>query len=132
MWIRILFFPSHVINNTINTAHKVIDKTINADNAIYNYEWFKQKKQDIDAAQQNASNTVEQIDLFINDLPKDKKEWTAQDKSELSRLRTILSGQKNYYNSLVADYNARASMANRSLFENSIVPNVIQAMSFPF
>lgn len=46
-WLKILFFPVKVINNTIQTWYDVIDKTINADNAIYNYEWFKQKYEEI-------------------------------------------------------------------------------------
>lgn len=132
MWIRILFFPSHVISNTINTAHKVIDKTINADNAIYNYEWFKQKKNDIDAAEKNIQNTIQQIDSLKSDLPKERKDWAQSDKSEMNRLQTILSWQKNYYNSLISDYNARSSMANRAIFQDSLVPNVIQAIQFPF
>lgn len=127
--IRILFFPVHVVDNVVSTAHDAIDKTINADNAIYNYEWFKARYEEIEATKTQISNTKETLDSFLASAW-ERKNWTFEDKTEYTRLNTVYLGQKNYLESLIAEYNARSKMANRSIFRDGILPNVIEASTF--
>jgi hypothetical protein len=125
----IISFPFHVAGNEIETAHDAIDKTINADNAIYNYEWFKQTYQDIEAQKAQLSNAQQTFDSFVATAG-ERKDWTFEDKNEHSRLNSVVLGIKNNLEQTIANYNARASMANRNIFENSILPNFIDALTF--
>lgn len=125
----IISFPFHVAGNEIQTAHDVVDKTINADNAIYNYEWFKQTYEDINAQKAQLSNAQQTFDSFVA-VSGDRKNWTFEDKNEYSRLNSVVLGIKNNLEQTIANYNARAKMANRNIFQNSILPNFIDALAF--
>ncbi|MDD4988600.1 MAG: hypothetical protein PHS68_06880 [Candidatus Izemoplasmatales bacterium] len=128
--LKAVMFPVRTAENMINTAYDANDKVINADNAIYNYEWFKQKYQDIEVAKKQYKNSSLQFSEYQNSLPDSRLDWTFEDKQEESRLRAVMTGQYNYVESLVGDYNARASMATRNIFENSVLPNYIDALTF--
>jgi hypothetical protein len=125
----IISFPFHMAGNEIQTAHDVVDKTINADNAIYNYEWFKQTYEDINAQKAQLSNAQQTFDSFVAGSG-DRKNWTFEDKNEYSRLSSVVLGIKNNLEQTIANYNARAKMANRAIFQNSILPNFIDALTF--
>jgi hypothetical protein len=125
----IISFPFHVAGNEIQTAHDVVDKTINADNSIYNYEWFRQTYQDIQAQKTQLSNAQQSLDIFIK-MSGDRKSWTFEDKNEYARLNSIVLGINNNLAQTIANYNARANMANRNIFQNSILPNIIDATTF--
>lgn len=127
--IELIFFPINVADKMMQTATDSVNKTINADNAIYNYEWFKQKYEDIQATKIQIDNTKLSLDQYKEDLW-DRKNWTFEDKNEYARLNTIHIGQKNYLEWLIADYNARTKMANRNIFQNSILPWFIDSATF--
>lgn len=120
-------FPINVESQIGNTANGVIHKTINADNAIYNYEWFKKRVQEIDVARKNVENTAEQF----KELKADFEKWLAT-REEIAFMRVALLGQKNYVNDLIGEYNAKSSMANRAIFADWILPNFIEALTFQF
>lgn len=117
--------PFHAASNAIQTGHDVIDKTINADNAIYNYEWFKQQKQDIEVAKQQYQNAVQAEDAFKASAG-DRKDWTFEDKGEAARLASITLGLKNQIIQRTEDYNARAKMANRDIFRDGLLPEALE------
>ncbi len=108
--------------NVASQPAALLEKTVNADNAIYNYEWFKTSYQDIQALDQK-------IIIAENDLAEFKKSTGArsnmdrEDKIEEARLTTIIMGLKNQRESQKAEYNARAQMANRSLFKSNDLPD---------
>lgn len=123
--VGVFSMPFHAASNTVQMGHDVIDKTLNADNAIYNYEWFKQQKRDIDTAKEQYANARYQYDDFLRFAgPIDK--WTFEDKNEAARLRSVVLGLQNQINQRVNDYNARASMANREIFNEGLLPNVLE------
>ncbi len=62
----------------------------------------------------------------------DRSKWTFEDKNEMSRLNTVYLGQQNYLQSVIADYNARTKMANRNIFQNGLLPNIIDSGTFIF
>lgn len=117
--------PFHAASNAIQTGHDVIDKTINADNAIYNYEWFKQQKQDIEVAKGQYQNALQTEDAFKASAG-DRKDWTWDDKQEASRLASITLGLKNQIIQRTEDYNARAKMANRDIFRDGLLPDALE------
>lgn len=129
MGLKVLFFPATVATNMIDTAYDANAKVINADNAIYNYEWFKQKKQDIEASKQQLLNARANVTAFNTSLG-ERSTWTFEDKTESSRLNAVVLGLENNLQSQIADYNARASMATRNIFEDHVLPNYIDALTF--
>lgn len=123
--IGIISLPFHAASNTVQMGHDVIDKTLNADNAIYNYEWFKQQKQDIDTAKEQYSQALQSYDSFkLSAGP--RSEWTFEDKQEDARLRSVVLGLQNQITQRTKDYNARASMANRDIFRDGVLPEVLE------
>jgi len=124
--LKIVMFPVDTATKLIDTAYWIQEKTLNADNAIYNYEWFKQKYEDIQAAKKQIDNTTAQVTEF----KASSKTMDMFDKQELSRLNSVVLGLQNHYETLVADYNARSKMANRNIFANGLLPNYIDALTF--
>lgn len=124
-----LFFPVHTAQKELNTAYDAVSKTINADNAIYNYEWFKRQKESIDATKQKlviAQNAV----LNFQELAGDRKEWTFEDKTESARLNSVAQGIESQLKDIIAEYNARTQMTNRNIFQDNILPSYIDALTF--
>lgn len=129
MLLSVVLFPVHTANNMIQTAYDANDKVINADNAIYNYEWFKQKKADIDATKRQYSLAKANYNSYHESLG-DRKDWTFEDKGEDARLNAVVLGLQTNLESQIGDYNARASMATRNIFEDHVLPSFIDALTF--
>jgi len=127
--LRIVMFPVNTASKLIDTAYDAQNKVLNADNAIYNYEWFKQKHQDIQASKKQLVNARVSYEAFTQSAG-ERKDWTFEDKTEDSRLRTVVLGLENHLETQIADYNARASMATRNIFEDHVLPNFIDALTF--
>jgi hypothetical protein len=121
----IVGLPFHAATAGLSTANGIIDKTINADNAVYNYEWFKQQAQDIKALEQKTS-IAEQSLLSFETSAGTRSDWTFEDKTEDARLRAVAQGIRSQYVSAVANYNARSSMATRDIFKDGLIPNVLE------
>lgn len=115
------------INSTFQTWKQAIEKTVNADNAIYNYEWFKSQLNDIESIKIKIKNSQ----LVLQDH-KDSLTWEQDymDKQETARLRTINLWLMNQYEDMVAKYNARAEMATRNIFEDWVMPSFIDSFTF--
>lgn len=129
MVLNVVLFPVHTASNMIQTAYDANDKVINADNAIYNYEWFKQKKADIEATKQQYKVASANQVSYRASLG-DRKDWTFEDKNEDARLNAVVLGLQTNLESQIGDYNARASMATRNIFEDHVLPNYIDALTF--
>lgn len=129
MGIKILFFPVNTATKLIDTAYQAQDKVLNADNAIYNYEWFKQQYEDIEATKSKLVNARAITEQFKEDAG-DRSLWTFEDKTESARLSSVVLGLENHLEQQIADYNARSKMATRNIFVNSVLPSYIDALSF--
>ena len=124
----LISMPLHVASNVVSTTHGVIDKTLNADNALYNYEWFKKQYEDLQAIEKKiviAHNAVEDF----NKAAGARKDWTFEDKTEASRLASIEQGLRSQAEDMIALYNARSKMANRNIFKDGLIPSVLQVGS---
>ena len=117
--IRAAMLGPKTVTTQISSAGEIIDKTYDADNSIYNYEWFKQQKADIDAMVKVIQNTKRNLDDY-KEMYGDPKEWGWQTRQDYNSLNTKYLGQQNQYEMLVEDYNARASMANRNVFMDKL------------
>ena len=125
--LKIVLFPAKVLENTIQTGYDAIDKTINADNAIYNYEWFKQQYEDIQAMKNKYKNSEVAFDSYLGIIDGEK---TFEDKTEIARLNSVKLGIQNQLEQMIADYNARSKMATRNIFINSVLPDYIDSLTF--
>lgn len=128
--LRVLFFPVNTASKLIDTAYDAQDKVLNAENAIYNYEWFKQKYQDIEATKRQYSAASKNYDAYVDMLGSDRSTWGFEDKNEVARLNSVQLGLQTNLESQIGDYNARASMATRNIFEDSVLPSYIDALTF--
>ena len=107
--------------NPFKQAARIVNKTIDADNAIYNYEYFHNLFEEVLATDVKIANMMGELAQFREDAGP-RKEWTFEDKTEYSRLQSTITGLRNHRASCVANYNARSKMANRSIFLDSMLP----------
>ena len=126
--IKVVFFPINTINKSIDTAYKVVDKTIDADNAIYNYEWFKSQEAYIKQCLKNEEIAKEEWNNFKKQLPEDRQQWAREDKNEESSLRNSYYALEKLTNKAMEDYNAKSSMANRAIFKDNLPSNITRTI----
>lgn len=103
---------------------KIIEKTLDSDNIINNYEWFKQQYADVQAIDKKIVAAETAVASFKAEAG-DRSTWTFEDKQESSRLGSVLLGLQNQRASMVAEYNARSQMANRNLFKTNDLPETL-------
>ena len=108
----------------VEQAGKIYQKTLNADNVIYNYEYFKQTLQDVKAFDRKIIDAEAELFAF-KESAGSRDKWGFEDKQEFSRLTANITGLKNVRNDIIATYNARAKMVNRSIFMGTDVPEQI-------
>lgn len=102
--------------NPFQQAGRIINKTIDADNVIANYEWFKQRHEDVSA----IDAKITQADLAVINFAEsagDREKWHREDRVEHSRLSAVSLGLKQQRADLAAEYNAKSRMVNRSIFK---------------
>ena len=119
--------PFHTAEKTLDAQYGVIDKTVTADNAIYNYEWFKQQYEDMQATKRKIINTQDQIKDFKATFGENASQWDYTTAQTYNQLQTQLTGQRNYYEDQAAKYNARAQMVNRNIFNDNL-PGYVEAV----
>lgn len=116
--IRTVFYPAQ-------QAGKVVEKTLAADNVIYNYEWFKQQREDVAAMDQKLA-AAEQVKTSFETSAGPRDSWKFDDRTEWSRMNAIVLGLRNQRTDMVAEYNAKAQMANRNIFMSGDLPDRLQ------
>ena len=117
--------PLFSLQTKVNSAQGIITKTYDANNAIYNYDWFKERYQAIQAIDIQISNAQQAETQYNTGLPADRTTWGYTIQTESARLHSVVLGLENQNQSIVAEYNARASEVNRNIFQNSL-PTFIQ------
>lgn len=125
--IKIIFFPLNTASKSIDTAYEVVDETMTGENAIANYEWFKEQESYIRQCYKNEEIAKEEYDLYVSTLPEDRTVWDRQDKQEESSLRNSHYALQKLTNKAIEDYNARAGMANRNIFKDNLPSNLTRA-----
>lgn len=123
--VSVLGVMCHVANTVVDSATGVVDKTLDSNNVIYNYEYFKQGKQDIDAMSAKIVDARQAATSFDSQF-KTRHEMDREDKQESERLHAIVLGLEQERQNQVATYNARAQMANRNIFRTNDLPNHIE------
>lgn len=124
---KVVLFPVNTLDQSIDTAYDVMKKTVNAENAIYNYEWFKEQEAYIRQCLTNEEIAKEEYDLFLEMLPENRESWDRNDKQEESSLRNSYYALQKLTNKAIEDYNARSEMANRNIFKDNLPSNISRA-----
>lgn len=125
--LKILLFPVNTLEQSIGTAYGVVDKILDADNAIYNYEWFKEQEAHIRTCLANEDSAKEEWELFKSELPEDRTKWDRDDKQEESSLRNSYYALEKLTNLAVEQYNAKSEMVNRNIFKDNLPSNISRA-----
>lgn len=122
--LKVVLMPLFGAQKLVQTNYDIIDKTLTADNAIYNYEWFKERKEAIDANYGKiaiAQKAVKTFELSAGD----RATWTFEDKNEWARLSAVAQGLESATKDMIAEYNAKSQMANRNIFQSGLIPNAL-------
>lgn len=125
-----LFYGINLVFSPFKSAKDVIEKTIDADNVIYNYEYFKKEYHDWLAINKKIENHTKQLEDYVKLLPENRKEWDRFDKEEFSRLQNIIIGLNDQKQDLESNYNAKSQMANRNIFKSNDLPESLGEINY--
>lgn len=120
--------PLVTAEHSADMAEDIVEDTLTSENAIREYEWFKQQLQDIKALGKKIERAQSNVEIYKNDLPDDKEKWSRSDKAELSRLRAIGTGLADMYDQAIADYDAKASMSHKAIFKDDLPADIFSAV----
>jgi len=121
----VLGFVCHVTNTAQNSVTGVIDKTLDSDNVIYNYEYFHNAYNDIQAIGQQFTAAELAAQRFDAQF-KSRTEMSREDKEESSRLHAVATGLQQERSNMVSTYNSCSAMVNRNIFKTNDVPSHIE------
>lgn len=100
-----------------DAGEEAIEQTYDTEQAIQNYEWFRQQYNDIEAQRAIIENNYDELDRFYETYGEDPDEWSRSTKERHSRIQQRITGNQNMLESMVGDYNARSQQANNELFK---------------
>jgi len=121
----IITLPGHVASNSVQTAHDVVDKTINADNALFNYEEFFNKYEGAKMQAINIKNTEKAIQTLKDTYGNDATKWPKDVRGDYSNLQQNIEGYKMMYQKITQEYNADSQKLNRNLFKSKSLPYML-------
>lgn len=110
--------------NLLSQPARVVQKTFDADNMIYNYEWFRQQYADIQSMDQKIAASSASLAAFEKSAGP-RSGWASSDRNRWDFLNSQVLGLTNQRTTMVATYNGRASQANRSIFMAGL-PETVQ------
>lgn len=116
-----IFWTVDFVTTPAQTAKDIVKKTLNADNVLQNYEWFKQQNNDYIAINRKIADADSSVIRFQKSAGA-RSTWTFEDKNEYSRLTSISDGLKYQRADIVSKYNARSKMLNRDIFKTNDLP----------
>lgn len=105
----------------VEQAGVIAERTLNADNVIYNYEWFHQHYTDWQSAGTNADAKERELTNALA-IAGPASSWNLATQREISQLRVELSGLRAHRVNIANEYNAHTAMANRDLFRSRSLP----------
>lgn len=110
-----------VLSSPFTAAGGVIQKTLTPDNVLINYEWFKTQHQDVIAIGVKIDATTAAQKSFEQSAG-ERTSWKFDDRQEWSRLNSIILGLTGQRTGMIAEYNAKSEMINRSIFKTGDLP----------
>lgn len=117
--LNLVTIPWLKFDRQVQMERDIVTKTYDADNALYNYHWFKERHEEILATEVKIRNSKGSIESFEQSAG-DRNTWTFEDKTEYNRLNAVHLGLLNYYETIVGEYNARAKSVDRAIFQDEL------------
>lgn len=99
----------------------VVRTVTQTDKMIYNYEYFYNQAEAYRAIKQKIATAQGSVERFT-EAAGPRTDWSFEDKTEYARLASIADGLIYQCNDIVAEYNARAQQATRSIFKTNDTP----------
>lgn len=103
----------------------LFERQVNPDAIVGNYEWYEQQVKDVKATEGKIRDAEDAVKGFKADNG-DVKDYKFDQRQELSRLQSNLTGLKQARRGMVEDYNARAGMVSRNAWKRSDLPQHIE------
>lgn len=119
---KIIFFPVHVAEKTADTTKKVVDKTLDTDNVVFNYEQFHDLYNGAQQQVQNIKNVEKQIEELKDLYGEDATKWPEDVRKDYAHMKETIEGLQMQYNNLVSQYNSNSEKLNRKLFKDKNLP----------
>jgi gas vesicle protein len=119
--IKFILFPFFVADKASEAAHDVVEKTLDADNVLHNYEMFKDLYNGAKQQAMNIQNSETAIQT-LKDTYGEASTWTEDIRDEYNFQAQTLESYKQQYQRTVSDYNSNASKLNRNLFKDKNLP----------
>lgn len=116
---NLITIPWLKFDRQVQMNRDIVTKTYNADNALYNYHWFKEKAEYVKATAAKVKIADESVTSFEASAGP-RTAWTFEDKTEAARLRAVAQGLRGAYEESVAEYNARMKQADRAIFAEEL------------
>lgn len=115
--ISFVWFPFLPWFEERDAGQEVVEQTYDAEQAIQNYEWFRQQHNDIEAQRNIIDNNYDELDRFYSTYGENPDEWGRTAQERHSRIQQRITGNQNALEQMVAEYNARSEQANNALFK---------------
>lgn len=119
---KIVLFPSYVANKAVDTGYGIVDKTMNADNALFNYEQYYDLYQGAKQQVMNINNCQKQIDNLKKTYGEDTSKWTKDIRNDFAFQQQTIEGYLMQYQKIVSEYNSNSQKLNRNLFKAKELP----------
>jgi len=119
---KAVLFPVHVLDKTAETGYGIVDKTLNADNVLFNYEQFHDLYQGAKQQAVNISNSKTQINNLKETYGEDASKYPKDVRSDLSFQQQTLEGYLLQYQKIASEFNSNSKKLNRELFKAKELP----------
>ncbi|RZH67830.1 hypothetical protein [Natrinema altunense] len=115
--ISYIWFPFLPWFEQRDAGQETVEQTYDAENAIQQYEEFRQMYHDIEAQRNQVENAYDEDESFHETYGDDPNNWSRTAETRHGRIHERITGNQNQLEQLVADYNAQSDMATKELFK---------------
>jgi len=121
--LSIVFGGLSIVTGVFSSAKGVMDRTLDPDNIIYNYEWFHSKNQAYISYKAQKTELKQQLSGFKDLAGANSREWSRAEREAYTQINNQLMGVAQHVRDIAAEYNARTGMANREIFKSGDLPD---------
>ena len=115
----IITLGSHQVSNRVQTAHDVIDASVNAQNCLQWQDWFRTQEGTIKTLQITVQNAQDALDAFNTRFP-DSSKWTDAQNQQYTVLTDNVTGVKNEANDAINSYDAKSQQENFAICKSGL------------
>ncbi len=112
--ISYIWFPFLPWFEQRDAGQETVEQTYDAENAIQQYEEFRQMYHDIEAQRNQVENAYDEDESFHETYGDDPNNWSRTAETRHGRIHERITGNQNQLEQLVADYNAQSDMPIKS------------------